>query len=160
MYTGPWELALNGPIYIKTKLSFGLHHLQGPRGERYGMCKGAQRLRKSPCDEIPVGHKTELSASAFIICKDPAASAMGCAKERSDCANPPATKSRWGIKTALSASAFIICKGPAASAMGCAKERSDCANPSERPNSGESKSSTEYSISRTRSTLTPRSLLQ
>ena len=47
MYTGPWELALNGPIYIKTKLSFGLHHLQGPRGERYGMCKGAQRLRKS-----------------------------------------------------------------------------------------------------------------
>ena len=28
-------------------LSFGRHHLQGPRGERYGMCKGVQRLRKS-----------------------------------------------------------------------------------------------------------------
>ena len=27
--------------------------LQGPRGERQGMCKGAQRLRKSRWEQIP-----------------------------------------------------------------------------------------------------------
>ena len=92
MYIGPWELALNGPVYIKTKLSFGLHYLQGPSRQGQGNCDPWEQI---PLRRNPGGHYAELSASAFIICKGPAA---GTGELRPLGANPPATKSRWGIK--------------------------------------------------------------
>ena len=65
-----------------------------------------------------------LNAIFYCVLQRPAAGGEGCAKSRSDCANPESDGC-----TCCASFGLLYCKGPAASDEGCAKSRSGCANP-------------------------------